>query len=172
MHNTHTDTDRQTDSDRQTDRQTERQTDTGTGTDTDTDTQLRAPFAAAAVASCVQAAADAPCGPAFSQHTSAYAFQSAYVSIRLLSVSIRQHMLLLMRRMLDKPWQARQRQYLYFCTSKANKLDCRFEKLCCPSTSAYVSIRQHTPAYVSIRCRFEEPRHAAPQASVFVLFYY
>jgi hypothetical protein len=52
---------------------------------------------------------------------------------------------------LDKPWQARQRQYLYFCTSKANKLGCRFEKVCCPSTSAYASIRQHTSAYVSIR---------------------
>jgi hypothetical protein len=55
-----------------------------------------------------------------------------------------------------------QRQYLYFCTSKASKLSTcagaeayearhvvRAPRL--RHTSAYVSIRQHTSAYVSIR---------------------
>ena len=63
------------------------------------------------------------------------------------------------------------RQYLYFCTSDANKMSPRlFSALCFTSTkvqklthqilgvgllacgdAAYVSIRQHTSAYVSIR---------------------
>jgi hypothetical protein len=119
------------------------------------------------------------------QHASAYVSMrqhaSAYVSIRQHTsayVSIRQHTSGRRRgclRQTDK--RQTQRQYLYFCTSKASKLSTcmrgggggafgrpirggrRGQRL--PMhTSAYVSIRQHTPAYVSIR------QHKSAYASI------
>jgi hypothetical protein len=50
------------------------------------------------------------------------------------------------------------RQYLYFCTSKASKLstwragDSRCMRMCATTSFATCRIRQHTSAYVSIRC--------------------
>jgi hypothetical protein len=104
------------------------------------------------------------------QHTSAYVSRRQHTSAY---VRIRQHSAC---RPLPASCQARERQYSYFCTSKASKLRTSTVQFIALSSfsptrcSINVSIRQHTSAYVSIHQHRQHTsaRHAAAPTSAYV----